>query len=303
VAVVHAENLQKRYGSFEAVRGLTFDVEEGECFAFLGPNGAGKSSTIRMICCQSPVTAGILTVFGQRADPHAIAVKRRLGVVAQDDYLDPELTVEENLVLHGRFYGLSGREAGARADDLLEFMQLEAKKGQRVKELSGGMRRRLVIARGLIGRPQLLVLDEPTTGLDPQARLLVWTRLRELTRDGVTLIVTTHYMEEAARLADRLVVMDHGLILDRGTPADLVDRIAGTEAVDVWGLELAYAERLVGSVGRVEVRGDALAILSRHGAAVIERLNAGPIAPERLQLRPASLEDVFLLLTGKELRE
>jgi len=302
-AIVTARDLKKRYGDFEAVRGLSFDVEEGQCFAFLGPNGAGKSSTIRMICCQSPVSAGTLTVFGEPAHPHAVRIKRQMGVVAQEDYLDPELTVEENLALHGRFYGLGGREARERADDLLRFMQLDTKRTNRVKELSGGMRRRLVIARGLIGRPRLLVLDEPTTGLDPQARLLVWTRLRELTRSGVTLIVTTHYMEEAARLADHVVVMDHGRILERGQPDDLVRRVAGREAVDVFGLDDAYVSDLVGDLGRVEARGDSLAVLTEDAAAVVSRIGSGGRAPERLQVRPASLEDVFLLLTGKDLRE
>jgi lipooligosaccharide transport system ATP-binding protein len=303
VAIVSAQHVQKRYGSFVAVRDLSFTVEAGECFAFLGPNGAGKSSTIRMICCQSPVSAGTLTVFGQPAHPHALAIKRRLGVVAQDDYLDAELTVQENLMLHGMFYGLGVREARRRSDELLEFMQLEGKRRQRVRELSGGMRRRLVIARGLIGRPDLLVLDEPTTGLDPQARILVWGRLRELVQGGVTLIVTTHYMEEAARLADRLVVMDHGEILDQGRPQDLVERVAGTEAVDVWGLDAAAVAAAVGEAGRVESRGDGLAVLTRDSQAVLERLSQAPRRPERLQVRPASLEDVFLLLTGKELRE
>jgi lipooligosaccharide transport system ATP-binding protein len=302
-AIVAAHELRKRYGDFEAVRGLDFSVQEGQCFAFLGPNGAGKSSTIRMICCQSPVSSGTLTVFGEPAHPHAIRIKQQLGVVAQDDYLDPELTVEENLVLHGRFYGLRADEARARGHELLGFMQLDAKRQNRVRELSGGMRRRLVIARGLIGRPRLLVLDEPTTGLDPQARLLVWTRLRELVRSGVTLIVTTHYMEEAARLADHIVVMDHGQILEAGSPDDLVRRIAGREAVDIWGLDDARVTALVGDLGRVEPRGDGLAVLTDDAAGVVSRLNAGGERPERLQVRPASLEDVFLLLTGKDLRE
>ena len=302
-SIVTARRLQKRYGRFEAVRSIDFDVEEGRCFAFLGPNDAGKSSTIRMICCQSPISSGTLTVFGEPADPHAIRIKRQMGVVAQEDYLDRELTVEENLVLHGRFYGLSGGEARERGRELLTFMQLDTKSHNRVKELSGGMRRRLVIARGLIGRPRLLVLDEPTTGLDPQARLLVWTRLRELRQSGVTLIVTTHYMEEAARLADHVVVMDQGRILEAGSPSELVERIAGREAVDVWGLDEAVVTNHIGSLGRVQARGDSLAVLTNRAEAVVNLLNTGPMRPERMQVRPASLEDVFLLLTGKDLRE
>ena len=302
-SIVAARGLRKRHGDLEAVRGLDFDVEEGRCFAFLGPNGAGKSTTIRMICCQSPISGGSLTVFGIPAHPHAVRIKQQMGVVAQEDYLDRELTVEENLVLHGRFYGLSGREARERGQELLTFMQLYAKRQNRVKELSGGMRRRLVIARGLIGRPRLLVLDEPTTGLDPQARLLVWTRLNELRQSGVTLIVTTHYMEEAARLADHIVVMDHGRILEAGSPADLVERIAGREAVEVWGLEETVVAEQIGNLGRVQARGDSLAVLTDSAEAVVSRLLAGALKPERMQVRPASLEDVFLLLTGKDLRE
>ena len=302
-AVVVARHLTKRYGAFEAVRGITFTVERGECFGLLGPNGAGKSSTIRMLCCLTEVSGGELTVFGLTAHPGNLAIKQRIGVVSQDDFLDPSLTVRENLILHGLFYGLKRPEAAARADELLLFMQLENKSRQPVRELSGGMRRRLVIARGLIGRPELLVLDEPTTGLDPQARILVWTKLKELTRSGVTLVVTTHYMEEAERLADRLVVMDNGTILEAGAPAALVDRLAGTHAVDLWEADPEQVALLVGGESRVERRGDLVSVLTRDPDAVLSRLTAGRAIGSRYLLRPANLEDVFLLLTGAALRE
>jgi lipooligosaccharide transport system ATP-binding protein len=206
-------------------------------------------------------------------------------------------------LIHGLFYGQSRADADSRADELLEFMQLENKAGSPVRELSGGMRRRLVIARGLIGRPELLVLDEPTTGLDPQARIMVWSKLKELLRTGVTLLITTHYMEEAERLADHLVVMDGGVILEAGTPSELIDRLAGTAAVDVWDADPHAVADVVGTAGRVETRGDLVSILTRDADQVLERLKTGGVPISRYLARPANLEDVFLLLTGSGLRD
>lgn len=301
--VVEARGLQKNYKGFPAVQGINFSVQAGECFALLGPNGAGKSSTIRMICCLSPVSGGSLRVFGEEAHPDNLHIKQRIGVIGQEDFLDPNLTVTENLLIHGLFYGLSQKEAHSRASELLTFMQLTDKSARRVRELSGGMRRRLVIARGLIGRPDLVVLDEPTTGLDPQARIMVWMQLKELTRRGVTLIVTTHYMEEAHRLADRLAVMDHGRILEEGSPLELVDRLVGTEAVEVWGVDKETLVSAIGDLGRVERRGDSVAILTRRPDAVLDVVRGGTLSVSRYLVRPAGLEDVFLLLTGSELRD
>lgn len=301
--VVEARGLEKNYKGFRAVQGISFSVQAGECFALLGPNGAGKSSTIRMISCLSPVSGGSLRVFGEEVHPDNLRIKQRIGVVGQEDFLDPNLTVTENLVIHGLFYGLSQTEARARARELLTFMQLTDKSERRVRELSGGMRRRLVIARGLIGRPDLVILDEPTTGLDPQARIMVWMQLKELTRRGVTLIVTTHYMEEAHRLADRLAVMDHGRILEEGAPLELVDRLVGSEAVEVWGVDKETVTNAVGDLGRVEQRGDSVAILTRRPDAVLNVVNGGTFSASRYLVRPAGLEDVFLLLTGSELRD
>jgi lipooligosaccharide transport system ATP-binding protein len=301
--IVEARGLVKTYGTFEAVRGIDFTVEAGQCFGLLGPNGAGKSSTIRMLCCLTDVTAGSLRVFGLDAHPGNLAIKQRIGVVSQDDFLDPNLTVRENLVIHGLFYGLARTEADARADELLAFMQLEPRAHHQVRELSGGMRRRLVIARGLIGRPELVVLDEPTTGLDPQARIMVWSKLKELLRTGVTLIVTTHYMEEAERLADHLVVMDGGRILDRGAPRDLVDRLVGTAALDLWDADAQVVAAAVGEAGRVEPRGELVSVLTRDPDRVVALLKAQGVPMSRYLARPANLEDVFLLLTGAGLRD
>jgi|BEDMetMinimDraft_2_1075160.scaffolds.fasta_scaffold02800_4 lipooligosaccharide transport system ATP-binding protein len=307
-AVIEARGLEKWYGPGPedtqgyAVRGIDFTVEAGRCFALLGPNGAGKSSTIRMISCLTPLSRGMLRVFGMDAHPDAREIKRRIGVVAQDDFLDPDLTVEENLVLHGLFYGQNRTAARRRAADLAASLGLADRLGSAVRALSGGLRRRLVIARALMGHPDLLVLDEPTTGLDPQARLVVWAALRALLREGVTLVVTTHYMEEAERLADELVVMDHGRILDQGAPHDLIRRVAGQDVVEVFDVAVPRVVDAVGDLGRVEARGDACAVLTDDPARVVERLRR-ELGAGRYLVRPADLEDVFLLLTGKELGE
>ncbi len=305
---VAAKGLTKHFGNFEAVGGIDFDVYEGECFGLLGPNGAGKSTTIRMICCLTGRTAGSLSVLGIPAEPGQRAIKSQLGVVSQEDYLDPALTVRENIEIHGRFYGLSPQVASERAAELLEFMQLDGKAGQQVRALSGGMRRRLVIARALMGRPRLLVLDEPTTGLDPQARILVWRKVRELKAQGVTVLLTTHYMDEAQRLCDRLVVIDHGHILEAGRPRELIERLVGRECLECPDLDAAAAEQLAAALSPEdeawhEWQGDSWVLFSPNLARILDRWVAAAIAPPLSYRRPAGLEDVFLRLTGRELRD
>lgn len=306
--VVEARGLTKQYGAFVAVRNMDLDVQTGECFALLGPNGAGKSTTIRMICCLAEVSHGSLRVLGMQPYPGNRALKQQLGVVAQEDYLDPGLSVLENIELHGRFYGLAFGEARERARELLTFLQLEQRADAPVRTLSGGMRRRLVIARALMGRPRLLVLDEPTTGLDPQARLLVWAKLRELRAAGVTIVITTHYMDEAERLADRLAIVDHGRILERGSPREVIERVVGTECIECLGVDDATAARLEATAAavagtRAERQGDGLLVFGPHAAGVLNAWREAGIEPERYVRRPSGLEDVFLSLTGRDLRE
>lgn len=307
-AVIRAENLVKRYGTLEAVKGIDFEVPEGCCFGFLGPNGAGKSSTIRMISCLSSVTSGRLDVLGEPAHPGNLAIKRQIGVVAQDDYLDHLLTVLENLEIHGMFYGLEAAEARRRAVELLEFLQLSHKMGEQVRHLSGGMRRRLVIARALMGRPRLLILDEPTTGLDPQARLVVWDKLRELKRQGVSIVLTTHYMEEAERLTDAVVIVDHGTILERGTPQDLIARVVGSECWEIPVEDVGSTDRLTreleeGGLAQVYAEGDRLLIFPVDAEGARDWLARTGLPVEGWRRRPAELQDVFLRLTGRDLRE
>ncbi len=305
--VVMAKRLVKRFGAFEAVRGIDFTIALGECFGLLGPNGAGKSSTIRMICCLTDVSQGTLTVLGWPAHPGQRAVKRQLGVVAQDDNLDPSLTVRENTEIHGRFYGLDSCEARRRSDELLAFMQLEGRANEQVRALSGGMRRRLVIARALMGNPRLLILDEPTTGLDPQARLLVWGKINELKRQGVTILLTTHYMDEAERLCDQLVVVDHGEILERGSPGDLIHRVVGDDCLEVPGVDERQARAMAQFLDDYPVwtdrQADSLLVYGGQMDEVIDQLHWKNLLPRTYYRRRASLEDVFLKLTGRELRD
>lgn len=301
-AVVDAHDLTKRYGDFEAVRGIDFRIEPQECFGFLGVNGAGKTSTMKMIYCRTTKTSGRLDVFGMDAATHARAIKQRIGVVTQDNALDPELTVAENVLLYASFFGIRGDAAAAKCAALLRTMSLESKEHARIKELSGGMKRRLAIARSLVNDPEMLVLDEPTTGLDPQARLAVWAQLNEFRSQGITLILTTHYMEEAARLCDRLVIMDEGKILAEGTPAQLVLRFAAADVLELIGAELD-ASRLDGLVRRREQHGDITYLYNDDNRVLLRRLaEAGIDAPSHVA-RPATLEDVFLNLTGRELTE
>lgn len=301
--IVSARNLQKKYGEFEAVKGIDFEVRRQECFGILGPNGAGKSSTIRMLHCFSPVTAGELQILGEPADGDVKMIKSQIGVVSQDDNLDQDLSVEQNLHVYSRYFGIPKAEGRKRTDEVLELVQLTEKRKSKVDELSGGMRRRLVIARSLLNRPKLLILDEPTTGLDPAARQLVWQKLRLLREQGLTLILTTHYMEEAAQLCDRLVMMNEGKILAAGTPAVLVEEMVGHEVIELRSEE-ATAHGILARIGGkpidTELHGDTLYMFSRARDA-FDHLEL-PHLNFRLQRR-ATLEDVFLKLTGRDLSE
>jgi lipooligosaccharide transport system ATP-binding protein len=301
---IEAVGLVKRFGDYLAVDGIDFSVRRGEAFGFLGPNGAGKSSTMRMIGCVSPVTAGSLRILGLDPAADGPAIRRRLGVVPQDDTLDMELTVRENLLVYGRYFDLPRREIRSRADDLLEFVQLAERSDAKVEHLSGGMRRRLTIARSLVNDPDVLLLDEPTTGLDPQARHVVWDRLYRLKQRGVTLVLTTHYMDEAEQLCDRLVVMDKGRIAAEGSPMELIGRYSSREV-----LELRFApgeaEHRVGDVEdlaeRVEVLPDRLLLYADDGEAAAARVHARGVVPISMLVRRSTLEDVFLRLTGRTL--
>jgi lipooligosaccharide transport system ATP-binding protein len=310
--VVLAESVSKRYGAVTAVDGVNFRVEPRECFGFLGPNGAGKTTTMKMIYCVLPPTAGHLAVLGMDVHSQARVIKARLGVVTQDNTLDSALTVRENLVIFARYFDLPWRVARRRAETLLEFVSLSDRGNDKVEYLSGGMRRRLMIARALLPEPDLMILDEPTTGLDPQARHLVWEKLRQLKRQGVTQILTTHYMEEAAALCDRIVIMDQARIVASGPPVDLVRTHVGREVVELRGFEtqgdggaaLGQAKAAAAGLAEAhEVHGDLLLLYTRDGETLLRRLREQQVAVESATLRHATLEDVFLKLTGRMLRD
>jgi lipooligosaccharide transport system ATP-binding protein len=303
---IAARGLTKRYGSVPAVDAVDFDIGAGECFGFLGPNGAGKTTTMKMLSCLSRRDGGELAVLGLDPDTDPRRLKRQLGVVAQEVNLDLELTVRENLLVYARYFDLPRPVAEERAGELLRFVQLEERATEAVDRLSGGMKRRLQIARALINAPRLVLLDEPTTGLDPQARHLVWERLRELTRRGATLVLTTHYMEEAAQLCDRLVIMDHGRIVRAGAPAALVAEEVGREVLE---LRVAPSDadglvaRLNGAVRAHQRHGDLLVLYTDDAEALHDAARASGTAMHLQAARPATLEDVFLRLTGRSLRE
>jgi lipooligosaccharide transport system ATP-binding protein len=301
VPPIRAESLVKRFGNFTAVDGIDVQVEPGEAFGFLGPNGAGKSSTMRMIGCVSPITSGTLRIFGLDPATHGSEIRSRLGVVPQLDTLDNELTVEENLVIYGRYFNLSRAEARARAAELLDFVQLADRARSRVEPLSGGMKRRLTIARALINRPDLLLLDEPTTGLDPQARHVVWERLYQLKHRGVTLVLTTHYMDEAEQLCDRLVVMDHGRIVAEGSPRELIQRYSTREVLELRFPPGADVQVPQGIGERHEVLPDRVLVYAHDGEAALADVHARGLTPDSSLVRRSSLEDVFLHLTGRTL--
>jgi lipooligosaccharide transport system ATP-binding protein len=303
-ALIHARGLTKRFGDFTAVDAIDFDVAPGESFGFLGPNGAGKTSTMRMIGCVSPLTAGTLRVIGLDPLTDGPRIRARLGVVPQQDTLDTELTVRENLLIYGRYFGLSRAECSKRADDLLEFAQLTERAGDQVEELSGGLKRRLTIARSLINEPDVLLLDEPTTGLDPQARHLLWDRLYRLKQRGVTLVLTTHYMDEAEQLCDRLVVMDKAKIVAEGSPRELIERYSTREVTELRfapGLQETLDGRLDGLAERIERLPDRVLLYADDGEAAVAAAHARGLQPETVLVRRSSLEDVFLRLTGRSL--
>jgi len=304
--LVHARALTKRFGGFTAVNAVDFDVRTGEAFGFLGPNGAGKTSTMRMIACSSPITEGDLSVIGLDPRRQAPQIKSRLGVVPQIDNLDAELTVRENLEMYARYFDIPADVARARADELLDFVQLAERASDQVEPLSGGMKRRLTIARSLINEPELVILDEPTTGLDPQARHLVWERLYRLKQRGATLIITTHYMDEAEQLCDRLVVMDKAKIVAEGSPRELIDRYSTREVLEIRVREAARASlngQLDGIADRVEELPDRTLLYVQDGEQALEAVNGRGIELESALVRRSSLEDVFLRLTGRTLIE
>lgn len=304
-AAIVAQNLTKRYGAFTAVDHVSFEVPAHVCFGILGPNGAGKTTTIRMINCRFPPDEGRLLVLGMDVATQPREIKAKVGLVPQENNLNEDLTLFENIDLYGRFFGLSPAEARKRADELIEFMELGPKRNEPVKALSGGMKRRGVIARALVNRPQLLVLDEPTTGLDPQARVLLWDRLRALKAQGVTLLLTTHYMDEAQRLCDELIIMHEGTIVDRGTPAELVQRHVG-----LWAAELEFSPEtdrsalegaIPAAVRRWEITDYGMYLYADEDQALMEVVHR--LRPATYHIRPTNLEDVFLVRIGREIHE
>jgi lipooligosaccharide transport system ATP-binding protein len=298
--------LTKRFGDFTAVNRIDFDVHAGEAFGFLGPNGAGKTSTMRMIACASPITGGELHVLNMDPRSHASRIKARLGVVPQQDNLDTEITVRENLLMYARYFDMARQIAERRADELLDFVELADRAGAEVESLSGGMKRRLTIARALVNQPELILLDEPTTGLDPQARHVVWERLYQLKRRGATLLLTTHYMDEAERLCDRLVVMDKAKIVAEGSPRELIAAYSTREV-----LELRFPDEVrvsldgrLNDIGeRVELLPDRVQIYTTDGERALQDVHRRGIALESAVVRRSTLEDVFLRLTGRALIE
>ena len=302
--MLHATGLTKTFGDFTAVDGIDFAVQRGESFGFLGPNGAGKSSTMKMVGCVSPASGGELRVFGQDPATHGPQIRARLGVVPQKDTLDEELTVQENLWIYGRYFGLSRSEVRSRTTELLDFAQLTDRAKSKVEPLSGGMKRRLTIARSLISRPEILLLDEPTTGLDPQARHVLWDRLFRLKRSGVTLVLTTHYMDEAEQLCDRLVVMDHGKIVAEGSPRSLITEYSTREVLKLrfdTDDHAHHGDAIAGIGERIEVLPDRLLVYTEDGDAAAAAVHQRGVQPLSSLVRRSTLEDVFLHLTGRTL--
>ena len=305
-SLILARGLTKNYGDFRAVAGIDFSVAKGESFGLLGPNGAGKSTTMRIIAATSRRTAGELSILGLDPEERGPQVRAHLGVVPQQDNLDTELTVAENLYVYGRYFGLGKKYLKDKVGELLAFAQLEDKKDVKVDALSGGMKRRLTIARALVSEPDILMLDEPTTGLDPQARHILWDRLFRLKEDGVTLIITTHFMDEAEQLCDRLIVMDRGKIMAEGSPAELIKKYATKEVLEVRfgsdrNKEVAPVLRQL--CNRIEELPDRILLYVDDGEALLEEITAKKLHPNTSLVRRSSLEDVFLRLTGRSLIE
>jgi lipooligosaccharide transport system ATP-binding protein len=301
--LIKATHLTKTFDEFTAVDNIDFQVYKGECVGFLGPNGAGKTTIVRMIYCFSPLTSGELTVEGMNVSTHARTIKAMIGVCPQEDNLDPDFSVIKNLEVYARYFDIAKDKAKTRALELLRFFQLEEKSSVSIEQLSGGMKRRLIIARALINEPKILLLDEPTTGLDPQGRHIVWDEIRTLRKQGVTIILTTHYMEEAAALCDRILIIDNGKIIENDSPAELVRRYVGQDV-----LEVSYDETMIKLLkeelpdAQVEVFGEQIRVFTNQPHGVFERL-VQKFPDKNLSIRNANLEDVFLKLTGRKLRE
>lgn len=305
-SLIIARGLTKKFGDFTAVNGIDFEVSKGESFGLLGPNGAGKSTTMRIIAATSLRTSGEIFILGRDPEEHGPQIRAHLGVVPQQDNLDTELTVTENLYIYGRYFGLSKSYLNKKVEELLDFAQLEEKRDAKVESLSGGMKRRLTIARALVSEPDILMLDEPTTGLDPQARHILWDRLFRLKEDGVTLIITTHFMDEAEQLCDRLVVMDKGQIMAEGSPAELIKKYSTKEVLEVrFGSERnkEVAPVLREMCDRIEELPDRILLYVEDGEELLERIAAKKLHPNTSLVRRSSLEDVFLRLTGRSLIE
>jgi len=304
--LINAVGLRKEYGDFVAVDGIDFQVKKGESFGFLGPNGAGKSTTMRIIAATLTRTAGEITILGKDPEKHGPEIRAHLGVVPQQDNLDNALTVEDNLYVYGRYFGLSKKFIRAKIEDLLDFAQLQEKRSVKVEALSGGMKRRLTIARALVSEPEILMLDEPTTGLDPQARHILWDRLFRLKEDGVTLLITTHYMDEAEQLCDRLIVMDKGRIMAEDSPANLIKTYSTKEVLEVrFGTDrnALYADQLKSMCERIEVLPDRILMYSNDCEQLLHEITQAGMHPTTSLVRRSSLEDVFLRLTGRSLVE
>jgi len=299
--IIDAQDLIKKFGDINAVDGITFAVTKGEVFGFLGPNGAGKTSTMKIIACVSPRTSGTIRVFDMDPDTSPAEIKQRLGVVPQETNLDPDFTCYGNLFTYARYFDIPPELARKKAEELLEFVQLQEKRDVTVEKLSGGMKRRLILARALVNNPDLLILDEPTIGLDPQARHLIWERLKLLQAQGNTIILTTHYLDEAARLCDRLVIMDNGKILVEGTPVDLVKQYVGNEVV-----EIEKTDEVLSCLSKnnipFEAIGDSVQVAT-DSSREIAKILFDQCSPHKVLTRPATLEDVFLKLTGRKLKE
>jgi lipooligosaccharide transport system ATP-binding protein len=299
--IIEAQDLSKKFGDINAVDSITFTVNKGEVFGFLGPNGAGKTSTMKIIACVSPRTSGTIRVFDRDPDTAPAEIKERLGVVPQETNLDPDFSCYGNLFTYARYFDIPPDLARKKAEELLEFVQLQEKRDVTVEKLSGGMKRRLILARALVNNPDLLILDEPTIGLDPQARHLIWERLKLLQAQGNTIILTTHYLDEAARLCDRLVIMDNGKILVEGTPVDLVKQYVGNEVV-----EIEKTDEVLSCLSKntipFEVIGDSVQVATDSSREVAKIL-FDQCSPHKVLTRPATLEDVFLKLTGRKLKE
>ena len=301
--IIVAENLTKRFGELAAVDGVSFVVREGEMFGFLGPNGAGKTTTMRMIQCVSPKDSGKLLVSGMEVEAEPRKIKNILGVSPQEVNLDPDFTVIENLVTYARYFGIDKKKATSRSDKWLDFFQLQGKRETFIDKLSGGMKRRLLLARAMLNEPRILILDEPTVGLDPQARHLIWSLLRLLRSQGITIILTTHYMEEAAQLCDRLVIMDHGKILAEGGPQELIEKHVATNVIETANKpEVLACVTKSAKTAQAEVAGDMVHIFTNEPKEILSRL-MNECTVESTTVRESTLEDVFLKLTGRMLRE